>query len=95
MLAPATVEDHLTLGMEYKLSKNSNIAFQYMHAFENEIKGDASRGVGPFGPGSGAPLAPGAIIGIGGNPLTDFTAADITMHQNSFAISYTLRIFNF
>jgi len=42
VLAPATVEDHLTLGMEYKLSKSSNIAFQYMHAFENEIKGDAT-----------------------------------------------------
>ena len=42
VLAPATVEDHLTLGMEYQLSKNSNIAFQYMHAFENTIKGDGT-----------------------------------------------------
>ena len=89
VLAPATVEDHVTLGFEYKLSKTSNIAFQYMHAFENEIKGDNSRGDGPFGPGSGAPLAPGAQIGIGPNPLTDFAAADISMSQNSFGISYS------
>ncbi|MEE9326939.1 MAG: outer membrane protein transport protein [Cocleimonas sp.] len=83
VLAPATVEDHLTLGMEYALSKNSNLTFSYMHAFENTIKGDASRAP------SGAPNSPGAQIGIGGNPLTDFTAADLDMTQNSFGIAYT------
>ncbi len=89
VLAPATVEDHLTLGLEYKLSKNSGLTFSYMHAFNNEIKGDASRGPGPFGPGTGAPLAPGAVIGIGANPLTDFSAANIEMNQNSFGIAYS------
>lgn len=44
VLAPATVEDHLTFGMDWKLANNSNVTVQYMHAFENEIKGDGSPG---------------------------------------------------
>lgn len=83
ILAPATVEDHLTLGLDYKLGKKSNLSFQYMHAFENEIKGDASRAP------NGAPISPGAQQPIGPNPLTDFTAANIEMNQNSFGVSYT------
>ncbi len=83
VLAPATVEDHLTLGLDYKLSKNSSIAVQYMHAFNNEIKGDASRQP------NGAPVSPGAQIPIGPNPLTDFTAANIEMFQDSIAVAYS------
>lgn len=48
ILATATVETHLTLGLDWKLAKGNNITVQYMHAFENEIKGD---GV-PTSPGS-------------------------------------------
>ncbi|CAA6828423.1 MAG: putative facilitator of salicylate uptake [uncultured Thiotrichaceae bacterium] len=44
VLAPATVEDHLTLGMDWRVSNDSNVTVQYMHAFENEIKGDGSPG---------------------------------------------------
>jgi len=83
ILAPATIENHVTLGMEYQLSKNSNLTVSYMHGFSNEIKGDASRAP------SGAPNSPGAQIGIGQNPLTDFTAANIEMHQNSLGIAYS------
>jgi len=82
VLAPATVEDHLTLGMDYKLSKTSSLTFQYMHAFENKIKGDGTLT-------AQGPASPGSIIQVGPNPLTDVTAADISMNQNSFGISYT------
>lgn len=44
VLAPATVETHLTLGADWKLAKNSSVTVQYMHAFGNEIKGDGSAG---------------------------------------------------
>jgi len=42
VLAPATIEDHLTLGAEWKMGANSTISAQYMHALSNEIKGDAT-----------------------------------------------------
>ena len=83
VLAPATVEDHLTLGLDWKLANNSSIAFQYMHAFDNEIKGDGSRD-----PNTGQPLSPGSLIGIGPSPL-DATPANIEMSQDSFGIAYT------
>lgn len=82
ILAPATVEDHLTLGLDYKLTKTSNLSFQYMHAFENKIKGDGTLT-------QQGPASPGSIIQVGPNPMTDITAADINMNQNSFGISYT------
>lgn len=55
VLAPATVEDHLTLGVDWKLSNNSNVTVQYMHAFENEIKGTLV-------PGSIIPRPTGAAV---------------------------------
>ncbi|GAA0425295.1 hypothetical protein GCM10009133_37310 [Cocleimonas flava] len=82
VLAPATVEDHITLGMDYKLSKTSNLTFQYMHAFENKIKGDGTLT-------AQGPASPGSVIQVGPNPMTDVTAADISMSQNSFGIAYT------
>jgi long-chain fatty acid transport protein len=42
ILAPATTEDHLTLGATWKLDNGMNITASYMHAFENEIKGSGS-----------------------------------------------------
>ena len=39
MLAPATVEWHLTLGASYRPSPNSEWSVNYMHAFENTITG--------------------------------------------------------
>lgn len=44
ILAPATVEDHVTLGAEWSNTKKSKWTAYYMHAFENEIKGDGSAG---------------------------------------------------
>lgn len=43
VLAPATVEDHLSLGFEYTLSKTSSIVGSYTHAFTNTIKGDLAK----------------------------------------------------
>lgn len=44
VLASATVEDHITLGADWQLSKASNLTVQYMHALENEVKGDGTPG---------------------------------------------------
>jgi long-chain fatty acid transport protein len=42
ILAPGVVEDHLTLGFTYGLSRSSEITMAYMHAFENSVSGTAS-----------------------------------------------------
>jgi long-chain fatty acid transport protein len=39
MLAPATIQDHLTLGATWKIDPKQELSFAYMHAFENQIKG--------------------------------------------------------
>ena len=83
ILAPATVEDHLTLGLDIKLTNKSNVTLAYMHAFDNEITGDGSRNAG------GGFNSPGAIINNGPNPLSNATSANIDMHQDSFGIAYT------
>lgn len=83
ILAPATVEDHLTLGLDWKLTPKSNVTFSYMHAFENEITGDGSRNAG------GGFNSPGAIINNGPNPLSNATSANVDMHQDSFGVAYT------
>ena len=46
MLAPATVEDHLTLGVEYKFNEDFWLSINYMHAFLNTIKGPTAFGSG-------------------------------------------------
>ncbi len=43
-LTPAVVEDHLSLGFEYKVGKNSAITGSYTHTFKNEVKGDVAKG---------------------------------------------------
>ena len=45
MLAPATVEDHLTLGAEYKFNEDFWLSVNYVHAFLNTIKGPTAFGV--------------------------------------------------
>ena len=52
-LAPATVEHHMTFGASYRQSKNIEWSFNFMHAFENTIKGPTA-----FGP-TGAPVLKG------------------------------------
>lgn len=39
VLAPAVVEDHISLGFEKKLTPKSKIVGSYVHAFENTVKG--------------------------------------------------------
>lgn len=43
-LAPGVVEDHVSLGFEYKLSKKSQLLGSYTHTFANKVKGDLSKG---------------------------------------------------
>ncbi|MDH5710883.1 MAG: outer membrane protein transport protein [Gammaproteobacteria bacterium] len=46
MLAPATIEKHITLGFEYKFNEDYWLSVNYMHAFLNTIKGPTAFGVG-------------------------------------------------
>lgn len=39
IVAPAVVEDHLTLGATWRTAKNQEVNFMYMHAFENTQQG--------------------------------------------------------
>ena len=41
VLAPAVVENHLSIGFEYTLGKKSSVIGTYRHAFENTVNGDA------------------------------------------------------
>lgn len=80
ILAPATGENRLTLGLDWTLAKDANVVVQYMHGFKNEIKG--------------SPTAAGAQIQVGRDPVTlapIFATADIEMKQDALAISYTRR----
>jgi long-chain fatty acid transport protein len=42
ILAPGVIEEHVTLGFTYSLSKTSEITMAYMHAFENSVSGPAT-----------------------------------------------------
>jgi long-chain fatty acid transport protein len=42
ILAPGVVQDHLTLGFTYGLSKTAEVTMAYMHAFENSVSGPAN-----------------------------------------------------
>ena len=53
ILAPATVEDHLTLGATWRLASGGEVTFAYMHAFEQTVKGSGSIPNTPFGLGGG------------------------------------------
>ncbi|MCG8425759.1 MAG: outer membrane protein transport protein [Chromatiales bacterium] len=46
VLAPATVETHLTLGATWQLGDGEELTFSYMHAFEEDIKGTPTPGFG-------------------------------------------------
>jgi len=41
-LAPAVVEDHITLGASWKFQNSSELSFSYMHALENKVRGNNS-----------------------------------------------------
>ncbi len=38
-LAPGVIKDHLTLGLTYNVSKDSELTVAYMHAFKNSVSG--------------------------------------------------------
>jgi long-chain fatty acid transport protein len=40
-LAPGVVQDHVTLGFTYGLSKESELTMAYMHAFRNSVEGSS------------------------------------------------------
>jgi long-chain fatty acid transport protein len=46
VLAPGVVEHHLTLGASWSLDKTQELTFAYMHAFENEVEGLPTPGLG-------------------------------------------------
>ena len=39
ILAPAVIEDHVTLGFTFAASKTSELSFSFMHALENSVTG--------------------------------------------------------
>ncbi len=41
IIAPGVVQDHMTLGFTYGLSKDSELTMAYMHAFENSVQGSS------------------------------------------------------
>jgi long-chain fatty acid transport protein len=47
ILAPATVENHLTLGATWKLKSGAELSGYYMHAFSNSISGATPQLGGP------------------------------------------------
>ncbi|MGP1717454.1 MAG: OmpP1/FadL family transporter [Methylophilus sp.] len=51
ILAPAVVQDHLTLGATYTLPNKSELSFFFAHAFENKVRGSNSIPAAPFGGG--------------------------------------------
>jgi len=51
ILAPAVVQDHLTLGATYTLPNKSELSFFFAHAFENKVRGNNSIPAVPFGAG--------------------------------------------
>lgn len=75
ILAPATVENHLTLGATWTLSDKSELTASYMHAFDKKVAGNSA------GTGCGA----GAGCATTGHPV------DLSMYQNALGIAYGLK----
>jgi len=49
ILAPGVIEEHVTLGFTYALSKTTELTMAYMHAFENSVSGPANNPNFPVG----------------------------------------------
>lgn len=78
LLAPATVQDHLTLGSTWTLENKGELSFAYMHAFSNTITGSGS--IPALGCGA-TPATSGPQCFGGGN-------ANLKMYQDSIGIAY-------
>lgn len=81
ILAPATVEDHLTLGATWTLANKSELTLSYMHAFEKKITG-VSSGDGNCG---NIGLGCTGVGGVLGHPV------DLKMYQNAIGIAYGMK----
>ena len=46
ILAPAVIEDHITLGFTYTLASGNELTMAYMHGFEKEVSGQGFDNVG-------------------------------------------------
>lgn len=75
ILAPATVENHLTLGATWAMADKSELSLSYMHAFEKKVTG----------PSNGTGCGFGAGCATTGHPV------DLKMHQNALGIAYGLK----
>jgi long-chain fatty acid transport protein len=75
ILAPATVEDHVTLGGEWKLNNKANLTAAYTHAFGKGVNGSGS-------------IVPGAnpLLGQQGGG-----EANLNMEQNAVGIAYSVK----
>lgn len=82
LLAPATVEDHLTLGATWTLENNGELSFAYMHAFEKTVSGSGSIPA----VGCVAPPAPSGPQCFGGGE------ANLKMYQDSIGIAYAWKL---
>ncbi|MDP2822025.1 MAG: outer membrane protein transport protein [Sulfuritalea sp.] len=81
ILAPATVENHLTLGATWTLANKSELTLSYMHAFEKKITGISNGNGGCAAPMPGCPAQPSVI----GHPV------DLKMYQNAIGIAYGMK----
>jgi len=79
IIAPGVVQNHLTLGFSYSLSKTSDLTMAYMHAYENSVTGKSLFNTWVTSTGG----APGGV-GIAGNET-------IKMYQNSLGIAYGVK----
>lgn len=81
ILAPATVEDHLTLGATWALADKSELTVSYMHAFEKKVSGISNGNGGCAAPVPGCAAQPSVV----GHPV------DLKMHQNALGIAYGMK----
>jgi long-chain fatty acid transport protein len=75
ILAPATVEDHITFGFTRELSSGNEMSMSFMYAPNNKVKGSANP-TNPF---------------ESGNPFDPFQAITIDMNQWEIEFSYGWR----
>ncbi len=80
MIAPGVVQDHLTMGFTYNLTKDSELTMAYMHAFNNSVTGPSLYNNWV----TTTPGVPGGV-GIAGNET-------IKMYQNSLGIAYGIKM---
>ncbi len=80
ILAPATVENHLTLGATWTLADKSELTLSYMHAFDKTVTG-ISNADGKCGNVGAGCTGNGTI----GHPV------DLKMYQNALGIAYGMK----